>query len=82
MDETEGISPGSGQTATDTQDGTSTGTPGDIPGVSIEMPGDRAVNYIFPVEVIVVGALTEEEHRAIERRIWTSFKEAWAQQSA
>ena len=46
------------------------------------MPGDRTVNYVFPVEVVVIGALTEEDYRAIERRIWASFGEAWAQQNA
>lgn len=28
------------------------------------------VNYYFPVEVIIVGSLPEEEREAIEGRIW------------
>jgi hypothetical protein len=47
----------------------------------IIMPDDRTVNYVFPVEVIVIGALTDDDYRAIERRIWTDFGEAWTQQS-
>ncbi|HEY2595595.1 MAG TPA: hypothetical protein VGK33_17015 [Chloroflexota bacterium] len=43
-----------------------------------DSPQDQVVNYVFPVEVVVVGALTEEDHAAIERRIWTSFNEALA----
>lgn len=39
-------------------------------------PDQQPVNYVFPVEVIVVGALTEEDHQAIEQRLWTSFSEA------
>lgn len=39
---------------------------------------DRSVNFVFPVEVVVVGALTEEDHQAIEQRMWTSFSEALA----
>ena len=34
------------------------------------------VNYHFPVEVHVVGGLSEEDHAAIEARIWRSFGNA------
>jgi hypothetical protein len=37
---------------------------------------DQLVNFVFPVEVIVVGALTEDDHQQIEERIWTRFSEA------
>jgi hypothetical protein len=37
------------------------------------------VTYRFPVEIIVIGALTEDDHRAIEERVWTNFGEAFAQ---
>jgi hypothetical protein len=52
-----------------------------VSGAEIMNPGDRAVNYIFPVEVIVVGALSEDDHQTIERRIWTGFGEAFSQQN-
>lgn len=39
------------------------------------------VNYVFPVEVVVVGALTEEDHQAIENRIWSNFSEALSRSS-
>jgi hypothetical protein len=34
------------------------------------------VNYYFPVEVIVVGGLTEAEHKSIEAQIWENFGDA------
>jgi hypothetical protein len=46
--------------------------PAAVPG----SPDDQVVSYVFPIEVVVVGALTEEDHQAIEQRIWTSFNEA------
>jgi hypothetical protein len=45
----------------------------------ITTPDERTVNYVFPVEVIVVGALTEDDHRAIEDRVWNNFGEAFSQ---
>ena len=51
-------------------------------GEQMEMPEERTVNYVFPVEVIVVGALTEDDHRAIYQRVWNEFGEAMAYQSA
>jgi hypothetical protein len=44
--------------------------------VKVEMPDERTVNYVFPVTIVVVGALTEDDHDAIEKRVWTSFNDA------
>jgi hypothetical protein len=48
----------------------------------IAMPDERIVNYVFPVEIVVVGALTEDDHREIYQRVWNDFGEAMAYQSA
>jgi hypothetical protein len=53
--------------------------PLDDGGVRLETPDERTVNYVFPVEVVVVGALTEDDHRAIEQRVWDNFGEALSQ---
>ena len=58
------------------------GGPADIVGEQIETPDERTVNYVFPVEVIVVGALTDDDHREIYQRVWTDFGEAMEYQSA
>jgi len=42
----------------------------------VQPADDGTISYVFPVEVVVVGALTEDDHRAIEQRIWSSFSEA------
>lgn len=42
----------------------------------VRQSDEGAISYVFPVEVVVVGALTEDDHRAIEQRIWGSFSEA------
>lgn len=34
------------------------------------------VNYYFPVEVVIVGGLSEEDHAALEARVWRSFGDA------
>jgi len=44
--------------------------------VQVQQPDEGTISYVFPVEVVVVGALTEDDHRAIEQRIWGSFSEA------
>ena len=54
----------------------------DLPGVQVGMPDGRTVNYVFPVEVVVVGALTEDDHRTISDGIWTAFGEALDDQRA
>ena len=40
-----------------------------------QMMAQGVVNY-FPVEVVIVGGLPEEEQAAIEARIWESLGEA------
>jgi Fe-S-cluster formation regulator IscX/YfhJ len=47
-----------------------------------EMPDPRTVNYVFPVEIVVVGALTEDDHQEIHERVWNDFGKAWSYQSA
>jgi hypothetical protein len=46
------------------------------PGVEVQQADEGTISYVFPVEVVVVSALTEDDHRAIEQRIWGSFSEA------
>ena len=41
-----------------------------------QMIAQGVVNYYFPVEVVIVGSLPEEEHAAIEARIWESLGDA------
>jgi hypothetical protein len=41
-----------------------------------EMMTQAVVNYYFPVEVVVVGALSEDDHAEIEARVWRSFGDA------
>jgi hypothetical protein len=40
------------------------------------MTGQGVVNYYFPVEVVIVGSLPEEEKAAIEARIWENLGDA------
>lgn len=45
----------------------------------IEPAGTMAqgtINYYFPVEIVIVGSLPEQEHAAIAARIWESLGEA------
>jgi hypothetical protein len=48
------------------------------PDAAVQQTDEGTISYVFPVEVVVVGALTEDDHRAIEQRIWGSFSEALA----
>lgn len=41
-----------------------------------QMTTQGVVNYYFPVEVVIVGSLPEEEHAAIEARIWENLGDA------
>lgn len=41
-----------------------------------QMMAQGVVNYYFPVEVVIVGSLPEEEQAAIEARIWESLGDA------
>ena len=34
------------------------------------------INYYFPVEVVIVGSLPEEERASLEARIWESLGDA------
>ena len=36
----------------------------------LQMDTQGVVNYYFPVEIVIVGSLPEEEREAIEGRIW------------
>ena len=38
--------------------------------------GQGVVNYYFPVEIVIVGGLPEEERASIEARIWESLGDA------
>ena len=40
------------------------------------MTEQGVVNYYFPVEVVIVGSLPEEEKAAIEARIWENLGDA------
>jgi hypothetical protein len=45
-------------------------------GAKVETPDERTVNYVFPVTVVVVGALSDDDHEAIDRRFWGTFNDA------
>jgi hypothetical protein len=40
------------------------------------LAGQDVINYYFPVEVVIVGSLPEEERAALEARIWESLADA------
>ena len=58
-----------------TMNGASASLPSDV---AVQQDDEGTISYVFPVEVVVVGALTEDDHQAIEQRIWGSFSEALA----
>ena len=41
-----------------------------------QMLSQGVVNYYFPVEIVIVGSLPEEEREALETRIWESLGDA------
>ncbi len=41
-----------------------------------QMMTNGVINYHFPVEVHIMGGLSEEHHAAIEARVWRSFGDA------
>jgi hypothetical protein len=41
-----------------------------------QMTAQGVVNYYFPVEVVIVGGLPEEERAVLEARIWESLGDA------
>jgi hypothetical protein len=42
----------------------------------VETPDERTVNYVFPITIVVVGTLTDDDHNAIDKRIWVTFNDA------
>lgn len=40
------------------------------------LAAQSVVNYYFPVEIVIVGSLPEEERAAIEMRIWENLSDA------
>jgi hypothetical protein len=38
--------------------------------------GSQIVNYYFPVEIVLVGGLSDDERRRIETDIWTHLSDA------
>ncbi|MBV8700531.1 hypothetical protein [Bradyrhizobium sp.] len=43
-------------------------------------PDDRTVTYVFPVEVVVVGALTDDDHKEIYQTVWNDFGRTLSEQ--
>ncbi|MCP4259941.1 MAG: hypothetical protein GY774_20870 [Planctomycetes bacterium] len=41
-----------------------------------ETDGQGVINYYFPVEIVIVGTLPEEEREAIETRVWEKLSDA------
>jgi hypothetical protein len=41
-----------------------------------ETSNQQVINYYFPVEIVVVGNLPEEEREAIEAQIWEKLNDA------
>jgi hypothetical protein len=42
----------------------------------VALGAQTVINYYFPVEIVIVGGLPEEEHQAIQARLWEKFGEA------
>lgn len=42
----------------------------------VELSEQSVVNYYFPVEIVIVGSLPEEEREAIEAQIWEHLSDA------
>ncbi len=42
----------------------------------VETSNQQVINYYFPVEIVVVGKLPEEEREAIEAQIWEKLNDA------
>lgn len=41
-----------------------------------QMMTQGVINYYFPVEVVIIGNLPEEERASLEERIWESLGDA------
>lgn len=68
-----GINLGGEQAAPDQGGGWGSGT---------RLADDRVVNYVFPVEIVVVGALTDDDRRGIYQQVWTDLGDAMTYQNA
>jgi hypothetical protein len=42
----------------------------------VELRDQTVINYYFPVEIVVAGSLSEEEHDAIQAGIWEKLSDA------
>jgi len=42
----------------------------------VEMTSQGVINYYFPVEIVIVGSLPEEEREAIQAQIWEELGDA------
>jgi hypothetical protein len=42
----------------------------------VALGAQTVINYYFPVEIVIVGGLPEEEHRAIQARLWEKLGDA------
>jgi hypothetical protein len=51
-------------------------------GSGFQFDDDRAVNYVFPVEIVVVGALTDDDRRGIYQQVWSDLADAMTYQNA
>ena len=70
---------GGGDSVAADQGGADQGGGGGLSG--FQSADDKAVNYIFPVEVIVVGALSDEDRKGIHQQIWADLGDAMANQN-
>jgi hypothetical protein len=42
----------------------------------VETPDEHTVNYVFPVTIVVVGALTDDDRNGIVKDVWSGFNDA------
>jgi hypothetical protein len=56
--------------------------PGSGWGSGFQLADNRVVNYVFPVEIVVVGALSDEDRRGIYQQVWADLGDAMAYQNA
>jgi hypothetical protein len=54
-----------------------TPAPGSVAEIgTADMTGQGVINYYFPIEIVIVGTLPEEEKAGLEARIWESLGDA------
>ena len=41
-----------------------------------ELTGQTVINYYFPIEIVVVGALSHADHQEIQARVWERLSDA------